>query len=349
MSLKKKKGLAGSSLGDLINAGFDGETILDVKNLHVCYHTVDDDVLAVNGVDLTLKKGESLGIVGETGAGKTTLALSVMGLLPRRVGEVTDGSITFMGVPLVEADEKLMRQVRGDRISMIFQDPMTSLNPTMTVGDQILEVLKLHNKFDDPESRVDEILKLVGIEPSRKICYPHQFSGGMKQRIVIAMALACEPDLLIADEPTTALDVTIQSQVLAMIGDIQEKLGTSLILITHDLGVVAETCDKVCVMYAGEIVEYGTLEQVFDKNLEHHPYTTGLFNCIPDLASDKARLDPIPGLTADPAHLPDGCYFSPRCSRCTDECRSKHPAKHRLPNGQMISCNLCSGGTEAQS
>jgi len=218
------------------------EKLLELKNLHIKYRTIDADVFAVNGVNLSLNKGESLGLVGETGAGKTTLALSLMRLLPKGVGEIYDGSIEFDGKDILSLSEAEMREIRGKHISMIFQDPMTSLNPVFTVGDQIAEVLELHGE-KDPDARVDEILSLVGIQPSRKVCYPHQFSGGMKQRIVIAMALACEPDLLIADEPTTALDVTIQAQVLAMIDEIQKKQGMAMILITHDLGVVAATCD----------------------------------------------------------------------------------------------------------
>ena len=313
--------------------------LLQLKDVYVKYHTIDDDVLAVNGVMLEVNRGESLGLVGETGAGKTTLALSIMGLLPKGVGEVYQGSIIFDGENLLEVGEKKMREVRGKRISMIFQDPMTSLNPVYTVGDQIVEVLELHG-VKDPQARVDEILTLVGIENSRKVCYPHQFSGGMKQRIVIAMALACEPDLLIADEPTTALDVTIQAQVLAMIDDIQKKLNTAMILITHDLGVVAETCDKVAIMYAGEIVEFGTLKQVFDKNRPHHPYTVGLFGSIPDLSSNKRRLEPIYGMTPDPTALPEGCYFSPRCAKCMEVCKIKAAAVHVSKDSHMLKCHL---------
>lgn len=317
------------------------ENLLEVRDLRIKYTTVDDDVFAVNGVSFSLKKGESLGIVGETGAGKTTLALSLLRLLPKGVGVQYAGDVFFNGKCLRDYSEKEMRDIRGDKISMIYQDPMSSLNPVFQVGEQIAEVLKLHgvnkSKID---GRVDELLKLVGIEPSRKICYPYQLSGGMKQRIVIAMALANEPDLLIADEPTTALDVTIQSQVLAMIDDIQKKMNTSLIMITHDLGIVAETCDKVIVMYAGEIVEYGTLEQVFDKNRKHHPYTVGLFNSIPDLASDKPRLEPINGLMPDPSDLPKGCSFSPRCPYATDKCREFDPSVTEFADGSCLKCHL---------
>lgn len=321
------------------------KSLLEINNLYVNYHTVGNDVHAVNGVSLSLEVGESLGIVGETGAGKTTLALSIMGLLPKGVGEISNGEIFFKGENFSNANEKRKRIARGKEMSMIFQDPMTSLNPVLTVGDQIAEVLKLHG-IVKVEERVDEILQLVGIEPARKICYPHQFSGGMKQRIVIAIALACEPELLIADEPTTALDVTIQAQILSMIDDIQKRFGTSLILITHDLGIVAETCDKVAVMYAGEIVEFGTLGQIFDKSRSHHPYTNGLFSCIPDISSDKPRLTPIKGMPPDPSELPSGCYFSPRCEHCTEKCTKIRPDYFASADGQLIKCHLFSGKKE---
>lgn len=321
------------------------DNILEIKNLYVKYKTIYNDVLALNGVSLNLKQGESLGLVGETGAGKTTLALTIMGLLPQGVGEAYRGDLLWKGEDFLHASEKRLRKARGKEMSMIFQDPMTALNPVMTVGDQIAEVLKLH-EVEDVDARVDEMLQLVGIEPARKICYPHQFSGGMKQRIVIAIALACEPELLIADEPTTALDVTIQAQILSMIDDIQKRFKTSLILITHDLGIVAESCDKVAVMYAGEIVEFGTLEQVFDKSRLHHPYTIGLFGCIPDLSSDKPRLSPIKGLPPDPSDLPCGCFFSPRCTHCTEKCTQKNPGYYIAPDGQMIKCHLYTGAEE---
>ena len=323
------------------------ETLLDIQDLKIKYSTLDADVKAVNGVTISLKKGESLGLVGETGAGKTTLALSLLRLLPKGVGEQYAGDIWFKGKCLRDYSEREMRSIRGGQISMIFQDPMSSLNPVFQVGKQIAEVLNLHGiTGEDADKRVDELLQLVGIEPSRKICYPYQLSGGMKQRIVIAMALANEPDLLIADEPTTALDVTIQSQVLAMIDEIQKKLGTALIMITHDLGIVAETCDKVAVMYAGEIVEYGTLEQLFDKTRDHHPYTVGLFNSIPDLSSEKKRLEPINGLMPDPTNLPVGCSFNPRCPYATDKCRTMNPETIRFADGSCIKCHLFAGIAE---
>jgi len=315
--------------------------LLEIRDLTVLYHTEEDDVHALTNVSLTLKKGETLGLVGETGAGKTTTALSVMRLLPRRVGEIRSGEILFEGRDLLKATDADMRAIRGASISMIFQDPMTSLNPTIKVGDQIAESIHLHHpdmKKPEVEKRVDEILEMVGIPAVRKSEYPHQFSGGMKQRVVIAIALALEPQLLIADEPTTALDVTIQAQVLQMMGDLQRKLGTSTILITHDLGVVSQTCDRVAVMYAGEIVESGSAEDIFLGDT-HHPYTTGLFGSLPDLNKETRRLSPIDGLMPDPADLPKGCKFNPRCPHCTDICRSCEPALVEK-DGHAIRCHM---------
>lgn len=326
------------------------EELLRLNDVWVQYCTIDEDVKAVNGVSLTLNKGESLGLVGETGAGKTTVALSILGLLPKGVGEIYKGEILFRGENLLKKSEREMRAIRGKEISMIFQDPMTSLDPVFSVGKQIGEVLELHGiKGEEQEKRVDEILEMVGIESSRKTSYPHQFSGGMKQRIVIAMALSCEPELLIADEPTTALDVTIQAQVMAMIDDIQKKLGTSMILITHDLGVVAEACDKVAIMYAGEIVEYGLLEEVFDRDIPHHPYTMGLFGSIPSIDMDQRRLSPINGMTPDPSNLPTGCYFSPRCKHCMEKCKQERPAPIVFESGRMLRCHMFSESDEEAS
>lgn len=306
----------------------DKNLILDISDLKVIYKTDAEVVEAVNGISLQIEKGKSLGLVGETGAGKTTTALSILRLLPEATGKIIDGKITFDKKELLTLGEEEMRKVRGDKISMVFQDPMSSLNPVYTVGQQIGEAIKLHNEHlseREIEDRVDEMLKLVGIMPSRKTEYPHQFSGGMKQRVVIAMALCCEPDLLIADEPTTALDVTIQAQVLAMIKDLRERLGTSMLMITHDLGIVAKTCDNVCVMYAGKIVESGTVEDIF-KDGRHHPYTIGLFESIPNLDSKAARLKPIQGLMPDPTDLPKGCEFSPRCEKCMEICKVEKPS-----------------------
>ena len=324
------------------------DTILEIRDLSVVYHTEEADVHALGGVSLTLQKGETLGLVGETGAGKTTTALAVMRLLPKRIGEITGGSILFGGRDLLDLTEADMRTVRGASISMIFQDPMTSLNPVLRVGEQIAESIRLHQpelKKPEVERRVEEILGMVGIPKARKNEYPHQFSGGMKQRVVIAIALSLEPQLLIADEPTTALDVTIQAQVLQMMSDLQRKLGTSMILITHDLGVVSQTCDKVAVMYAGEIVEYGTAEQIF-LGSRHHPYTEGLFGSLPDLTMETRRLSPIDGLMPDPTDLPEGCKFHPRCPHCTEACRQQLPALSGR-DGHLIRCIVKREGADA--
>lgn len=317
------------------------ERLLDIRDLEVIYKTDLETVHAVNGVNLHLEKGKTLGLVGETGAGKTTTALSILCLLPERTARVK-GEIFFEGKDLLKMKEYELRDIRGEKISMIFQDPMTSLNPIMTVGSQIGEALTLHNEQnrtkEQIEKRVEEVLEMVGIPASRKKDYPHQFSGGMKQRVVIAIALACEPDLLIADEPTTALDVTIQAQVLAMMNELRERLQTSLIMITHDLGIVAQTCDDVAVMYAGEIIECGSAYEVFTGE-KHHPYTEGLFGSIPNLEVDSARLSPIEGLMPDPTNLPEGCKFSPRCPKCMDICRSVSPSEY-VEGGHRISCHL---------
>jgi len=303
------------------------DIILDIKDLTVIYKTDLETVKAVNGVDIKIGKGKTLGLVGETGAGKTTTALSILKLLPSNTGKILKGSIKFNDTEILKLDEHKMRQIRGDKIAMVFQDPMTSLNPVMTVGQQIAEAIILHNaglSKEEIEKRVEDSLSMVGILASRKIEYPHQFSGGMKQRVVIAMALVCEPELLIADEPTTALDVTIQAQVLMMIKKLRDRLGTSMLMITHDLGIVAKICDDVAVMYAGEIVEAGTVEDIFLAK-KHHPYTEGLFGSIPSLDSRSKRLTPIIGLMPDPSNLPEGCVFSPRCKYRMDICTKVHP------------------------
>lgn len=318
------------------------EKLLEIRNLYVEYITDDARVFAVNGLNLAVNKGESLGLVGETGAGKTTTALSILRLLPEKAGRVTEGTITLLGKDITDADEEVMNKIRGESVSMIFQDPMTSLNPVHTVGEQVAEVLELHKVNmgkKEIDLRVDEMLKLVGLPPERKKEYPHQFSGGMKQRIVIAIALACEPQLLLADEPTTALDVTIQAQVLSMMKELKQKLNTAMILITHDLGVVAETCDRVAVMYAGEIIESGWVEQIFDGSQFHHPYTLGLFDSLPDLTYKTRRLNPIEGLMPDPTDLPSGCRFHPRCPRCMDVCRVTAPTPV-VREGQMTKCHF---------
>jgi peptide/nickel transport system ATP-binding protein len=283
-----------------------------------------------------------LGLVGETGAGKTTTALAIMRLLPERTGFINSGRITLGKIDITRATEHEMEAIRGDAVSMIFQDPMTSLNPTITVGRQIAEVLQLHEKGksrDEISGAVDEMMELVGIPSHRKNEYPHQFSGGMKQRIVIAIALACKPKLLIADEPTTALDVTIQDQVLEMMNDLKERLGTSMILITHDLGVVAQTCDRVAIMYAGEIIESGRVEEIFDTQ-RLHPYTSGLFGSIPNIEVAARRLNPIDGLMPDPTLLPTGCGFYERCPQKMASCGKKPSLFSAGENGHAIRCWL---------
>jgi peptide/nickel transport system ATP-binding protein len=316
--------------------------LLEVKKLVVEYQTDLETVHAVNDVSFSLKHGETLGLVGETGAGKTTVALSLMRLLPERTGKIIQGEILLNGINVITNSEKALMQLRGETMAMIFQTPMTSLNPIMTIGNQISESILLHNTQGRSEQqiqeRVDEVLNMVGISPSRKKEYPHQFSGGMRQRVVIAIALACEPDLLIADEPTTALDVTIQAQVLLKIRDLRDRLGTALIMITHDLGIVAQTCDNVAVMYSGELVESGTAKDIFNNNL-HHPYTQGLFNSIPRLYEKVKRLKPIPGLMPDPTKLPLGCYFSPRCPQSLEICSKIKPATYAM-GSHLIKCHL---------
>ena len=318
----------------------ENKNILEVQDLVVEYHTDNEVVHAVNGSSFALEKGKTLGLVGETGAGKTTLALSIMKLLPKVTGKIAGGSILFNGKDLTNTPENEMRMIRGSLITMIFQDPMTSLNPVLTVGDQIAEVVEQHMKLDKKgvEDRVDEILKLVGIPAERKHEYPHQFSGGMKQRIVIAIALACDPQLLLADEPTTALDVTIQSQILDMMEELKEKLNTTIIFITHDLGVVAEFCDYVAVMYAGEIVEMGTAEDIYESD-KRHPYTVGLFQSVPNLEEESDRLKPVDGLMPDPVQLPAGCKFHPRCPHCMDICRTQVP-EDKVFGTHRIKCHL---------
>ncbi len=315
-----------------------GERILDIKDLVIHYETDEEVVEAVNKINLSLEKGEILGLVGETGAGKTTTALGIMRLLPPKVGHVIQGNIFFEGKDLMECSEKDMRSIRGKKISMIFQDPMTALNPVKTVGDQIAEVVELHDNCSKAEAlkRAQEMLAMVGIVPERYKEYPHQFSGGMKQRIVIAIALACEPDLLIADEPTTALDVTIQAQILDMMRKLQKEKGTSMILITHDLGVVAEMCDHCAVMYAGEIVEYGTTEQVFDN--PKHPYTKALYQSIPSLDKEVERLHVIPGMVCDPSNLPSGCSFCERCTEKRAACVEHDPWIVNVEAGHYAKC-----------
>ena len=319
------------------------KNFLEVNNLSVYYTFKSENVKAVNGVSFSLNKGETLGLVGETGAGKTTIAKAVLGILPVPPARVQTGEIFLEGTDLLKAEEKDMLKIRGSKISMIFQDPMTALNPIMKVGDQIAEVVRLHNHIDSAKARKKsgEMLEMVGIPANRYNDYPHQFSGGMKQRVVIAMALACDPQLFLADEPTTAPDVTIQAQALDMIKNLQQKYQTAMIMITHDLGVVAQVCDKVCVVYAGEIVESGTKEDLFDHPL--HPYTNGLFGALPSLDGDEKRLKPIEGLPPDPTNLPEGCKFSPRCPHATEKCRKGVIPDAEVTPGHFCKCILQTG------
>ena len=314
--------------------------LLEIKDLTVHYVTVDGTVHAVENLNLTLPEGKTLGLVGETGAGKTTTVKAIMQILPDPPAKILNGEVIFCGEDLLKKNKKSMRKIRGKQISMIFQDPMTALNPTMRIGDQIAEVIRLHDKVTKAESmqKAQKMLETVGITAERYGNYPHQFSGGMKQRVVIAMALANSPQLLIADEPTSALDVTIQAQVMEMIQDLIEKQGTSLILITHDLGLVATSCDDVAVVYAGEIIEYGSKEEIYDH--PSHPYTIGLFGAIPNLESDVRRLANIEGLPPDPANLPPGCSFAPRCPYATEECRTKPPKSEQIAEKHYCSCYI---------
>jgi len=320
------------------------ETFLDIRNLTVEYQTDEAIVHALTNVNLTVQRGETLGIVGETGAGKTTIAKSIMRILPQPQGKIVSGEIYFNGENLLALSEKEMQKVRGNKIAMIFQDPMTALNPIETVGYQIAEVIRRHNKISQAEAdrRACDMLEMVGIPMERFSEYPHQFSGGMKQRVVIAMALACNPELLLADEPTTALDVTIQAQVMDMMRSLKEKLETSVILITHDLGVVAEFCDSVAVAYAGEIVERGTVEHIFDN--PQHPYTLGLFGSLPRLDSKERRLKPIKGMMPDPTNLPSGCRFYDRCPHAAKECAEASPPMVEIEPGHTVKCCRLKGG-----
>ncbi len=316
----------------------DDKTILEIKDLTVYYNTSDAVVKAVNGISFKMNKGEAIGLVGETGAGKTTTALSIMQLIPDPPGKIMSGEILYEGENLITMPEAKKREFRGNKISMIFQDPMTALNPVISVGDQISEVIRLHEKISrkDAEVKAIQMLEMVGIPGERYDDYPHQFSGGMKQRVVIAIALACNPELLIADEPTTALDVTIQEQVLDLIENLKKEFNTTLILITHDLGVVAEVCEKAAIMYAGEIVEYGTLEHIYNNT--KHPYTIGLFGSIPNFNENVRRLKPIMGLMPDPANLPEGCVFAERCSEATEKCRHGHIPTVEIEPGHLVKC-----------
>ena len=316
------------------------DTVLDVKNLQTVFFTNSGLFRAVDDVSFSVRRGETLAIVGESGCGKSVTALSVMRLVPDPPGRVVGGSVTLEGTDLLGLDEAEMRKIRGNRISMIFQEPMTSLNPVMRIGDQITEVLRLHRQMTSRETwaKAVEMLRLVRIpEPERRALeYPHQLSGGMRQRAMIAMALACRPALLIADEPTTALDVTIQAQILALIVDLQQKLGTGLILITHDLGVVAQTAQRVIVMYAGKKVEEATVEALFES--PRHPYTAGLLAATVLGSEPGRRLQAIAGAPPDLSALPPGCAFAPRCSLAIDRCRAEYPPLQEVDGDHLAAC-----------
>ena len=312
--------------------------VLEIENLTVEYKVEGEITQAVTDVSLKVEAGKTLGLVGETGAGKTTTALAALRLVPDPPGIIKSGTIKVCGHDMMAANDKQLEKIRGAEISMIFQDPMTSLNPTFTVGDQIAESILLHEKIskNDAWDKAMEMLELVGIPRTRGSEYPHQFSGGMKQRVVIAIALACNPKMLIADEPTTALDVTIQAQVLEMMKELRDKFQTGMIMITHDLGIVAEICDEVAVMYAGRIVEKGTLDDVFNRT--RHPYTEGLFNSLPNINDRKAKLQPIPGLMPDPTNLPVGCAFAPRCKYATEACKQAQPVTRQVSDTHIVAC-----------
>lgn len=315
------------------------DNILEISDLVVEYTSNGTTIHALNGINLNVRRGETIGLVGETGAGKTTIARAVLRILQTPPAKVCGGKILFNGQDIMTLSEKEMRRIRGDKIAMIFQDPMTALNPVQKVGAQISEAIALHNKVSRTEAtkRAINMLEMVGIPAERYSEYPHQFSGGMKQRVVIAMALACNPILLLADEPTTALDVTIQAQVLDMMNDLKKRFNTSVVMITHDLGIVAETCESVAVIYAGEIVEYGTIEHIFDRTA--HPYTKGLFDSLPRLNSSERRLKPIRGLMPDPTDLPSGCKFHDRCPYASDECSAKIPEYVEIDTGHFVKCH----------
>ena len=324
--------------------------ILKIEDLVIQYDTDSGCVHALNGLSLTLREGETLGLVGETGAGKTTLARSIMGLIQCPPGKIVSGKILYRGEDLLTMKEKHRQSIRGKEISMIFQDPMTSLNPVTTVGDQIAEAVMAHEKIGKKKAweKALEMLETVGISRERASDYPHQFSGGMKQRVIIAISLVLNPKILLADEPTTALDVTIQAQVLDTIQALRKKLDMSMILITHDLGIVAQTCEQVAIIYGGEVVEYADVFTIFENRM--HPYTQGLFNSIPKLNEDVNRLVPIEGLMPDPTNLPTGCKFCTRCQYATDRCREEHPEMIDVGNGHLVRCfraeNTNAGGDQ---
>ena len=317
--------------------------ILEIKNLHTYFYTDSGVIKSVDGVDIELREGTTLGIVGESGSGKSVTALSVMGLLMGTTGKVAEGEILFEGRDLTKLDDEERRKMRGEKISMIFQEPMTSLNPVMKIGDQITECILMHNNISKQEAwdKAVEMLKLTGVPRVERMMkeYPFQLSGGQRQRVMIAMALVCKPKILIADEPTTALDVTIQAQILDLMENLKQKTGTSILFITHDLGVVAEVCDDVVVMYSGRVVEKGDVRSIFVS--PSHPYTRGLLASIPKLGECAEELESIPGNVPNPKYMPQGCKFAPRCSCAFDKCREEEPGFYDVGEGHMSRCWLC--------
>lgn len=321
------------------------ENLVEVRNLKTYFYTEDGIVPAVDGVDFYIKYGETLGVVGESGCGKSVSSLSMLRLIPNPPGKILEGSeILFEGRDLLSLSEKEMRKIRGNSISMIFQEPMTSLNPVFRIGYQLEEVLKLHQKMNKAQARnkAVELLRLVDIPRPDKVAddFPHSLSGGMRQRAMIAMALACNPKLLIADEPTTALDVTVQAQILDLMKEIKTKINSSVMMITHNLGVVAETCDRIIVMYAGLIVEEGSVFEIFEE--PKHPYTVGLLNSIPSLETRNShnKLESIPGVVPNPLNMPKGCRFSPRCSKAMEICRIEEPKIIKIGEERRVRCHL---------
>ncbi|SKC49846.1 ABC transporter ATP-binding protein [Maledivibacter halophilus] len=317
--------------------------ILEIKNLKTHFFTDNGTVKAVDGVDIHINEGETLGVVGESGSGKSVTSLSIMGLLNDTSGRIVDGKIEFQGRNLVNLKEEDMRKIRGNDIAMIFQEPMTSLNPVLRIGKQISEAIKLHLKYDKQKAKEHTInmLKLVGIPRAENIYseFPFQLSGGMRQRVMIAMAMACNPKLLIADEPTTALDVTIQAQILDLMKKLKEDVGTAIMFVTHDLGVVAEMCDRVVVMYAGRVVEHGDVYQIFEN--PKHPYTKGLLKSVPVLRQKVDRLASIPGNVPSPKNMPKGCKFAPRCENAFDKCWEEEPSFYDIEENHSSKCWLC--------
>ncbi|MCA1032646.1 ABC transporter ATP-binding protein [Bacillus timonensis] len=317
--------------------------VIEVKGLKTSFFTDGGEIPAVDSIDFHIHEGEILGIVGESGCGKSVTSLSIMGLIPKPPGKITGGEILFNGENLVHASEKRMRSIRGNEIAMIFQEPMTSLNPLFTIGSQLIEAIRIHNKVSKREARTKavDILKLVGLPRAEELIddYPHQLSGGMRQRVMIAMAMVCDPKVLIADEPTTALDVTIQSQILKLMKQLNEKMNTAIMLITHDLGVVAEVCQRVVVMYAGKIVEEGDVQAIF-KNPQH-PYTVGLIRSVPDMRDKKERLYSIPGNVPKPGSIKTGCRFAERCEHAVDRCFVENPELYATnETGHRVRCFL---------